>query len=208
LSDVEGEIVDVLEGLPVREGEHEPQEDEDEEVEEHAEDEGIDPHVWLDPLLWSRAVQKVGGALARVDPDGADGYREREAAYVNEIDALDDEYEQGLGSCKRNLLVTAHTAFGYLAERYGLHEEAIAGISPEAEPDPKRMAELADLVEEEDVTTIFTESLVSPKVAESLARQVGVKTAVLDPLESEPEGGYAEGMRENLDALTKGLGCR
>lgn len=189
LPDVEGDVVDALDGLPLH-------------------DDESDPHVWLDPVLWASVVRRVGDALERAQPDGASDHGEREAVYLADIQEVHSEYEKALRSCERDLLVTAHEAFGYLAERYDLREEPIAGISPEAEPDPKRMAGLADLVADEDVTTIFTETLVSPKVAESLARQAGVKTAVLDPLESEPDGGYAAGMRANLQALSKGLGCR
>ena len=188
LGKTEGLVLDVLDGLPLREGN--------------------DPHVWLDPVLWSRVATNIGRALARADREGTDDFREASAAYVAELDALHGTYEQGLTRCERDLFVTSHDAFGYLADRYDLRTEAIAGISPEAEPDPKRMAEVADVVAERGVTTIFTETLVSPKVAESLARQTGVETAVLDPLESLPDGGYVGGMRANLRALRKGLGCR
>jgi zinc transport system substrate-binding protein len=128
--------------------------------------------------------------------------------------ALHEDFETGLATCERNLLVTAHEAFGWLARRYGLRQEGIAGIDPESEPSPKRLAELADLVEEEGVTTIFTEDLVSPKVARTLAREAGgIRTEVLSPLESLTEAqrergdDYLDVMRDNLTKLRAALGC-
>jgi zinc transport system substrate-binding protein len=119
-----------------------------------------------------------------------------------------------MAECDRRVIVTAHAAFGYLAARYGLTQEPIAGVSPEAEPDPKRLAQLAELVRREGVTTVFTEELVSPRVADTLAREVGVKTAVLNPLEgltaSEQSAGqsYVSVMDRNLQVLRAALGCR
>lgn len=166
-----------------------------------------DPHIWLDPVLWGRAVSKVADALSDVDPGGEASYRKRASAYLGRLGSLDRSFENGLTTCDRDLIVTAHDAFGYLTKRYGLRSRSIAGISPEAEPDPKHLAELADLVKREGITTIFTEELVSPKVAEVLAREANVQTDVLDPIESEPEGGYIAGMNENLKTLRRALGC-
>lgn len=198
----EGPSVDLLEGLPLLEGAgHE--EDQAEEV---------DPHVWLDPPLMSQVVERIAAGLSEVDPAGTQGYARRAGEYVDEIRELDREFDQGLATCDRRLLVTAHDAFGYLADRYGLEQEGIAGLSPEAEPDPKRLAELTDLVRSTGTTTVFTETLVSPEVAQTLAREAGVATDVLDPLESAPdEGGsrrgYVDRMRSNLDSIMRALGC-
>jgi len=175
--------------------------------------EGDDPHVWLDPVLMQEVVAEVEGALADADPAGAPQYEERADAYADELAALHGRYQETLAGCQRDLLVTAHEAFGRLAERYGLRQEGIAGVSPDAEPDPRRLAELADLVEEEGVTTVFTEELVSPRVAQSLARETGVETAVLDPIESldddavEAGGSYVSVMDDNLATIAEALGC-
>jgi zinc transport system substrate-binding protein len=175
---------------------------------------GADPHVWLDPMLLGAIADEVGAALTKADPAGASAYQQNAAVYGAELEALHEEFSDGLRDCDRHVIVTAHAAFGYLAARYGLVQESIAGVSPEAEPDPKRLAELADLVEREGVTTIFTEELVSPRVAETLAREAGVQTAVLNPLEGlTPEElaqgeDYASVMRENLSTLRAALGCR
>jgi zinc transport system substrate-binding protein len=175
---------------------------------------GTDPHVWLDPTLMAAIADEVGAALTRADPAGASVYQQNAAAYGAELEALHREFSDGLRDCDRRVIVTAHAAFGYLAARYGLMQEPIAGVSPEAEPDPRRLAELADLVKREGVTTILTEELVSPRVAETLAREAGVKTAVLNPLEGlTPEEltqgeDYASVMRQNLSTLRVALGCR
>jgi zinc transport system substrate-binding protein len=178
---------------------------------EHADD--PDPHVWLDPILMKGIVTRIEQAMSSVDPQGADTYRARAAAFAQELDGLNREFTDGLDRCATRVLVTSHAAFGYLAKRYGLRQEPIAGVSPESEPHPERLAELAEFVRREKVTTIFSETLVSPRVAEALAREAAVKTAVLDPLEGLPpeqiEAGadYVDVMQRNLAALRAGLGC-
>lgn len=155
-----------------------------------------DPHVWLDPVLMAEVVEVVAGAL------GADP-----APVVAELEALHGRYEAGLADCDRRLVVTAHEAFGRLADRYGLEQEALAGLEPDQEPDPARLADLVDLVRAEGVTTVFTEEKASPEVAEALAREAGVDTAVLDTIETGG-GDYVERMDANLAALREALGCR
>jgi zinc transport system substrate-binding protein len=174
---------------------------------------GSDPHVWLDPVLFEQVVDKVEAGLVQVDPAGADGYRARAGEYKARLGQLDAAYRTGLADCDRRVIVTGHEAFGYLARRYNLEQVPIAGLSPDAEPDPKRLAELTDLVKQRGVTTVFTEELVSPKVAETLAREAGVKTAVLhtiEGLESEGRSGtdYFSLMNDNLRVLREALGCR
>lgn len=172
-----------------------------------------DPHVWLDPMRFAQVVGAISEALARADPPEAAGFEARADRYVRGLEALDEEFATGLASCATRTIVVNHAAFGYLAEAYGLAQHAISGIAPEAEPDPARMAELAELVRREDVATIFTEELASPEVAETLAREAGVGTAVLDPVEGlsveRQEAGedYGSVMRRNLAALRSALGC-
>jgi zinc transport system substrate-binding protein len=173
----------------------------------------VDPHVWLDPARFEQVVRAVAGALSDADPANEAAYASNGESYVAEIAALDEEFRTGLSDCERTTIVTSHEAFGYLADSYGLTQVAIAGLSPEAEPDAKRLAELLDLVEEQGVTTIFAEELVSPDVAETLANEAGVQVDVLDPLESltdeQVEAGedYVSVMRENLDRLRAALDC-
>ncbi|WP_433731832.1 metal ABC transporter substrate-binding protein [Actinoplanes sp. CA-051413] len=175
---------------------------------EHAEG-STDPHVWLDPVRFAAIADKLAQRLGQVDPARAAGYTERAATLHRELTALDTEYATALKSCARREVVTSHTAFHYLADRYGLTEIGITGISPESEPSPQRLAEVAEQARATGTTTIFFETLVSPKVAETIAREVGARTAVLDPLEglTEPDTDYFSVMRSNLTALTTALGC-
>ncbi len=168
-----------------------------------------DPHVWLDPGLFAQVVDGIEAALVEVDPAGAEGYASRAADYRGRLVELDGELRDGLATCGQRTIVTSHQAFGYLARRYGLEQVAISGLSPDAEPDPRRLAELTDLVRSRGVTTIFTEELVSPKVAETLAREAGVETAVLNTIEGveDDDEDYFSLMRENLAALRTALGC-
>ena len=163
-----------------------------------------DPHVWLDPIRDTRIVERIGQAL------GAQSAAQRLVARLEDLDA---EYRTGLANCERHEIVTSHEAFAYLAQRYGLEQIPITGLSPEAEPQPADLARVVDLVEKRGVTTIFYETLVSPRIAETVARETGATTAVLDPIEgltpAEIAGGedYFTRMRANLRALREGLGC-
>ena len=171
-------------------------------------DAGDDPHVWLDPTRLATIVEDVRDALRGAQPDEAEAFDANAAAYVDELGALDAELTRGLETCERRVIVTAHAAFGHLSDRYDLEQRAIAGTSPEAEPDPATLARLADEVADEGVTTIFTETLVAPDVAETLAREAGVRTAVLDPIEGLADGAtYTSVMRDNLAVLRAALGC-
>jgi zinc transport system substrate-binding protein len=194
--------------IEAEEGEHA-----DESAAEHDDHGDVDPHFWLDPTLMRAAVDAIEGELAGLSPAAASTFAANAAAYDAELTALDAEFEAGLTGCARRQIVTAHAAFFYLAHRYGLEQLPITGLSPESEPDPQRLDELADLVEREGVTTIFSETLVSADVAETLARETGATTAVLNPLEGLTEEQIAAGetyvsvQRENLAALQAALGC-
>jgi zinc transport system substrate-binding protein len=167
-----------------------------------------DPHVWLDPLRFATIADRLGARLAEADPSHAALYTQRAAEVHSQLDALNTEYTQDLKDCVRREVVTSHSAFHYLADRYGLTQVGITGISPEAEPSPRRLADVAREARATGTTTIFFETLVSPKVAETIAREVGAKTAVLDPLEGiTGPGDYFSVMRGNLAALTTALGC-
>ncbi|MBF8193196.1 zinc ABC transporter substrate-binding protein [Nonomuraea sp. K274] len=185
-------------------GEH--AEEEGHAEEEHAHEVSYDPHLWLDPARLATVATKLGERLAAADAAHAQAYRDRAAKTAAALEAVDKEFAAGLGTCRTKTLVTAHEAFGYLADRYRLKQVGVT-LDPETEPSPARLSEVAKLAKAEGVTTIFTESLVSPKVAEVLANQVGAKTAVLDPLESKPSGDYLSAMRDNLKTLQTALGC-
>ncbi|HET6484523.1 MAG TPA: metal ABC transporter substrate-binding protein [Actinoplanes sp.] len=170
---------------------------------------GEDPHVWLDPVRFATIADRLAERLGQADPAHAAGYTERARGLRAELAALNTEFTDGLKTCQRRELVTSHTAFAYLANRYDLHQVGITGISPEAEPTPQRLAAVAREARATGTTTIYFETLVSPAVAETLAREVGARTAVLDPLEGlvDQKADYFTVMRQNLTALTAGLGC-
>ncbi|REE99321.1 metal ABC transporter substrate-binding protein [Thermomonospora umbrina] len=183
----------------------------DEHGEEGHEDEAsYDPHVWLDPSRMAAIATAVGERLAGADTAHAATYRANAKALAGRLTALDGEFRAGLKSCKLKSMVTAHAAFGYLADRYGLTQVSIAGIDPNSEPSPKRLAELTHEIKDNGATTVFTETLVSPKVAQTLAREAGVRTATLDPVEGLAEGSrddYLSIMRKNLTTLRTALSC-
>lgn len=170
---------------------------------------GADPHLWLDPTLLAEVAADVADELAAADPDNVQEYEANAETLADELTALDEEFNAGLAQCEIRTVVVAHEAYGYLAEAYDFEQVGISGIDPDTEPSPARLAEIGDVVRAEGVTTIFTESLVNPKVAETLAGDLGVETAVLDPLEglADDSKDYQVVMRENLAALREALAC-
>jgi zinc transport system substrate-binding protein len=181
---------------------HADEEEHTDEEKEHAEGEH-DPHVWLDP---TRLAIIAEAAADKLDGDASD--------VTTKLTDLDDRFKDSLSSCKRREIFTSHAAFAYLADRYDLSQVAIAGISPEAEPSPAQLKEVANLAEEKGATTIFFETLVSPKLSETVAREIGAKTATLDPLEGlsqerlDAGDDYIDVMNENREALVAGLDCK
>jgi zinc transport system substrate-binding protein len=203
VAEAQGLVVDLLEGVPTvgpPQGMGQP-------------GLSIDPHVWLDPALYIGMVEEVQRAFTEVLPARADRFQAGADAFTASLRTLDDAYRRGLAPCRWRLIVTNHAAFGYLAAAYGLRQEAISGITPEAEPSAQRLAELRDLVEREGVSTVFTEELVSPEVARTLADETGVRTAVLHTLEGLTPEEVASGqnydslMRANLATLEEALDC-
>jgi zinc transport system substrate-binding protein len=184
----EGKKVDLLRGLTLISG-----------------DEGVDPHVWLDPLRYAEQARQVGDALDR---------QAQANRFASRLGKLDADFERGLARCARKEIVTSHAAFGYLADRYGLEQIALTGTKPEAEPTARDLEGIVQEVERTGATTIFFETLVSPRLAETVARETGAKTAVLNPLEGLSQEELDEGkdyfsvMRENLATLRQALGCR
>ena len=179
--------------------------------EDHGQEGTFDPHLWVDPSRMAAIATALGERLATADPSGAATFRANAREVASQLTALDAEFRNGLKACQRRAIVTAHASFGYLADRYGLQQISIAGIDPASEPSPQRLAELTRQIREHGATTVFTEALVSPRVAETLAEEAGVKTATLDPLEGFAEGetgDYLSAMRQNLRTLQTALACR
>jgi zinc transport system substrate-binding protein len=162
-----------------------------------------DPHVWLDPVRYQQLARKIGSVLDH--PSGP---------FARRLAKLNADFRAGLARCERREIVTSHEAFGYLADRYGLKQIAITGISPEAEPTPRALERVIEQVRASGATTVFSETLLSPRIAETVARETGARTAVLNPIEGLTDDELARGenyfsvMRENLATLREALGCR
>lgn len=170
---------------------------------------GDNPHFWLDPLRMIKAATAIEARLAEVDPAGAGTYAANLRSLTATLTSLDHAYAAGLQHCARNLVVTSHDAFGYQT-RYGLRFAPIAGLAPDTEPSPAHLNQLRDLIRTEHITTVFSEAIASPKLADTLAHDLGLSTGVLDPIEGLVKGStqdYSSLMRTNLDALRLANGC-
>lgn len=178
----------------------------------HNHDHGdFDPHYWLDATMMATSVEAIAKELGEIDAANKDTYTANAKTATDELTALDEEYKKGLGSCTVKTIITSHAAFGYLTERYGLEQIGISGLSPNEQPSPARIAEVQEEAKEHGVTTIFFETLTSPEVAESIAGDLGLRTAVLDPLEGvtdeSPGTDYPSIMKANLKAIQEANGC-
>ena len=178
---------------------------------EHEDGNGNDPHVWLDPMRAKTEMENIRDAFVKADPENGSYYRSNYEKYAGEFDFLDQEFRDGLADTESRDIIVAHEAFGYLCNAYELKQLAIEGLTPDSEPDPAKMQEVIDFARENHVTTVFFEELVSPKVAKTVADEVGAVTAVLNPLEGISEEDLDAGkdyfsvMRENLKALEAAL---
>ncbi|WP_328560355.1 zinc ABC transporter substrate-binding protein [Streptomyces coelicoflavus] len=191
----------------------------EEHADEHAEEEhseggehALDPHVWLDPVKYAEIAEGVAESFEKADPDHAADYRKNAEALAKKLGGLDTAFKDGLAKTDTKVFFTNHAAFGYLAERYGLTQEAINGLDPESEPSPARIKELQEEAKADGVTTVFYETLVSDKTAKTLAKDAGLKTDVLDPLEGITDKSkgddYVAVMESNLKALQAALGAK
>ena len=174
----------------------------------------LDPHIWLDPVLAQQEVQLIRDAFIKADPAHADAYNQNAGAYIAQLQKLDSEYKTGLASCQLKDIVTSHAAFGYMAKRYGLTQIPIAGLSPDAEPSARQIAQIVQLVEEKHIKYIFFETLLSPKLSQTIAAETGAQAAAFNPLEGltddEIKAGksYLTEMRSNLAELKIALQCQ
>ncbi len=171
-----------------------------------------DPHFWLDPRGLATVAAEVEDHLASTDPEHAKDYRTNLDDLLADLTSLDDRFATGLEDCQRRTIVVSHDAFEYLGRRYDLDVEPIAGLSPDAEPSPSHLAALADLAQREGVTTVFSERLAGAELADTLADELGLRTAVLDPVEGLSEEtaqeDYLSLMQADLEALREANGCQ
>ncbi|QXG76370.1 metal ABC transporter substrate-binding protein [Modestobacter sp. L9-4] len=170
-----------------------------------------DPHFWHDPMRMAAVGDALAERLGAVDPAGAAVYTANAAALRQQLDALDTEFRTGLATCASRDIVTSHSAFGYLAEAFGLHQVGISGLAPDEEPAPSALTGATAFVREHGVSTIYFETLVSPAVADTVARETGAQTRQLDPIEGLTDASqgtdYLQVMRSNLASLRAGQQC-
>jgi zinc transport system substrate-binding protein len=175
--------------------------------------EGQDPHFWLDPVMAQMIVGNIRDGFVKADPANASYYSKNATAYNEKLAALGTDYSKGLSACSNDTVISSHEAFGYVADRYNFKVEAIAGISTDEEPSAARLAEITRIVQEKQLKYIFFESLVSPRLADTIARETGADTLVFDPIEGLTNEDQQQGkdyltvQRENLQALRTALAC-
>lgn len=172
-----------------------------------------DPHIWLDPLLAMKMAEKISASLTEIDSKNKDYYDSNLSVLKTKLINLDASYKKELAKCKKKEIITSHNAFGYLAQAYGLTQVSIAGLSPEEEPSSGQMAQIAKFAQEKEIKYIFFEKLVSPKLSETIAREIGAQTLVLNPIESLSKEELGQGrnylteMEANLKNLKTALEC-
>lgn len=216
LADYAHTAVRASDGIALHETGHAHSHGDEEHDDGHShEDEAIqDPHFWLDPVRAQQIVNGIRDGLIQVDPDNRQYYTDNAEQYNQELAELDRHFAEGLSSCTLDTVISSHAAFSYLADRYGFSVVSIAGIEPSDEPSVAKMAEITDLVKQKNIRYIFFESLVSPRLAETIAREAGADTLVFDPIEglsqADQEKGkdYISVQYDNLSNLRKALGCR
>ena len=214
IKDYSGVAVRSIEGIAIHAAD-EHEEDHEAESEEHHEDDehnhSYDPHVWTDPNLAEEMVDNILAGFIKADSANRTTYEANAAQLKSELAKLDREFSQQLATCDQRTIVTSHAAFHYFADRYHLTILPISGLTPTQEPSAGKLAELSDLVREQGITTIFFESQTSPQLAQTLARETGAKTAILDPIEginqSSSIESYVSIQEKNLIGLKTALAC-
>lgn len=173
-----------------------------------------DPHFWLDPVAAIKIVDNILAGLIKASPENESYFTNNANAYKDKLTTLDKSFKEGLSSCQTDTTITSHEAFSYLSKQYKINLVSISGIDPSVEPDASKLAEISDLVKSKGIKYIFFESLVSPKLAETIASETGAKTAVLDPIEGFSEEDQQKGddyinvQQRNLQNLKTALECK
>jgi zinc transport system substrate-binding protein len=204
----QSKVINATQGISLISGYSDSHEGEEAHSEEegHSDESATDPHIWLNPSNMVLIGNSIAQALSALTSDSA--INENRSSFENALTTLASDYTAKLANCSIKALVVSHEAFGYIASAYGFEQVGISGLSPEAEPSPARLAEVAKIAKAENATTIYYESLVDPKVAKTLADELKITAVMLDPLESPPASGdYLSVMQQNLDTLVKGQVC-
>jgi zinc transport system substrate-binding protein len=175
---------------------------------------GMDPHVWNDPILAEREVRNIADAMEKADPTNAQYYENNTLAYDAKLSRIDQDIRSGLSKCQTHTFASFHNAFNYFSQRYNLTDIWISGLAPEAEVAPQDLAKVEEIIKQDHLKVIFSEDLVDPKLADSLATDVGATTRILSPLEGINETEQKENVTfigkwyQNLDALRYAMGCQ
>jgi zinc transport system substrate-binding protein len=173
-----------------------------------------DPHYWLDPVLAKAVVEQIHDGLMRADPLNMAYYSRRRDDYIVKLNDLNRDIADGIERCQKRIIITSHDAFGYFADRYHVTVKPIAGLSPDQEPSPPKLAELATVMRQENINYVFFEKLVSPRLAQTLADETGAKTVVFDTIEGVTNDEQKQGkdylsiQRDNLRSLRAALACQ
>lgn len=200
-------VVDASKGISLMEGTAEEEDKHADKEQEHP----MDPHVWLNPILAQKEVENIKQAVIEVDSTRKQDYEKNADQFTTKLKDLDNEFRTTLGNAKHKEFVTQHAAFGYLAKEYGLTQIPIAGLAPDQEPSPAKLAELQKYVKDNNIKIIYFEEIASPKVAKALADETGANTVVLSPIEGITKDEQAKGidyisyMKKNLDALKQSI---
>ena len=167
----------------------------------------IDPHTWLSIKNAKKEMENIKDALVKMDPENSDYYEANYKTYAKKFNELENKYKETLDPILNKSIIVAHEAFGYLCRDYDIDQVGIEGLTPDSEPSPARMKKIIKFAKDNNIKTIFFEELVSPKVANTIAKEVGADTAVLNPLEGLSEDEIKNGedyfsvMEENLNAI-------
>lgn len=204
-------VIAASEGIVLLEGEEHSHDEHEEEYEEHEEEQdhaGTDPHVWLSPANTQIIAQNIAQGLIVHDPEHASVYEANAQKLLTQLQELDALYAQSLSTCAKDAIIVTHNAYQYLARDYGFEVISISGLSPESEPTPRQMQELVEEAQLHNISAVFFEELVDPRVAGSIAREIGARTFTINPVAGSVEGkSYMQIMHDNLQELIAGLEC-
>lgn len=211
LSDSDVTVINASEGIAFYEDNDADHGHDRDDEEEHHEDEGhnhaVDPHVWLDPVYAKQMVETISTAIQSVDSENKTTYQENTAAYVEQLEALDVEFQTAFQSADNRVFVVQHAAFGYLARRYNLTEVSISALTSNQEVSPAKLAEIGNFIKENDVEVIYYQDSRNNDLATTLAKETDTELGVLSAVEgitkSDQEAGidYLTIMHDNLEAL-------
>jgi len=171
-------------------------------VEVRKEENAVDPHIWLSVKNAEIQSENIKNTLVKLDEKNKDYYEENYKKFKEELENVYDEYKPKFDTLNKKNFVTGHAAFGYLCRDFGLTQKSVENLFSEGEPTPKQLEDLVKFCKENNIKTVFSESLASPKVSQTLAKEVGAQVVPILTLESkEDDKDYIKAIRYNLDEI-------